>query len=74
MNWLQVISGLIGLVAAFVAYLQSKDKIDEAEAKIIIENLKLEQERVQKAKDARRAVTSDADSLRNDRFNRINDQ
>lgn len=73
MNWLQIISGLIGLVAAFVAYLQNKDKIDEAEALLIIEALKKEKERVEKAMDARRAVTDDADSLRNDKYNRINE-
>lgn len=70
MNWLQIISGLIGLVAAFVAYLQSKDKIDEAEALLIIEALKKEKDRVEIAIAARRAVVTDADSLLNDKYNR----
>jgi archaellum component FlaF (FlaF/FlaG flagellin family) len=68
--WIQIISGLIGLVAAFVSYLQSKDKIDQAEATIIIENLKKEKERVDMAMDARRAVVTDPDSLHNDKYNR----
>ena len=70
MNWLQIISGLIGLVAAFVAYLQSKDKIDEAEALLIIEALKKEKDRVEIAIAARRAVVTDADSLLHDKYNR----
>lgn len=73
MNWLQVIVALIGLLGGFVTWLRDKEKIEQAEANIIIENLKQERDRVQKAMDARRAVTPDADSLRNDRFNRIND-
>lgn len=70
MNWLQIISGLIGLVAAFVAYLQNKDKIDQTEAMLIIEALKKEKARVDIAIAARRAVVTDADGLLHDKYNR----
>lgn len=70
MNWLQVIVALIGLLGGFVTWLRDKEKIDQAEATIIIENLKREESRVKAALDARNSVTADPDSLRNDKYNR----
>lgn len=70
MNWLQIVAGLIGLLTAFVTWLQDRGKLEQTEAIIIVQNLKKEQERVQQAIDARNAVKSDPDSLRNDPNNR----
>ena len=70
MTWLKLLGALLSIADALAGYLANRQLLEAGEAKATAEGLRKAHEAIKRAQDARRGVSTDPDSVRDDPFNR----